>query len=197
MHLKHEITEHMLGLSVYMDKELREYNCRHPRVPLKIESNQIHIDPSSIAIMLPEEFHMVTVCVDEVGGIFMYTDMCPDSIFMAKASWQVLNSILPWKSVLHGIAYKNLANILTIGFFDASKIGGLDLSDQSRLARHINVHGLMHSNPLPPNVQYHWAGFKESCYINMQSESNPFKCHQMLVFEEGGATRRVIGAIST
>ena len=197
MSISQAIAREFLGISVFISNDMTCSHFVHPSIPSRLEGMKDSDDGQEVAIVLPDESVILTLCIDAVGGVYIYTALCPGQMFLVKASWRCVADIFDPDSIVHGIAYHNRDGEMTIGIFDASRLAGRDIRGMQVLERHIHVHGVLHRKPLPPHVQYHWAGFAHCCWTHIDRDTNPFPAHQMLVLGGDGTNRRVLGPLLT
>jgi hypothetical protein len=177
-----------------MDPVVRSENLFHLEIPSRAHSNSASIPEDTLAMMLPEECHALTAVVDSREQVFFYTALRPEHLFLARPHWRVLGNIFPPNSIVHGVVYRNKRGVLVMGVFDASKLNGMDLHSMPQLDRHVLVHKTLHAAQPIPHIQYHWTGYKETCYKHICAADKPFECHQMLVFGAAG-NMRVLGSL--
>jgi hypothetical protein len=199
MHLKQEVIANFFGVCVAVDPALSlARGLMHPTIPDRVRSLRLPEDYDRCAIVLPDEYHMLTFVTDVNGGSFVYSDMNGDYVFRCQATWVGVCAVFGVDSVVHGVAYRgdarHRAGELVLGVFDASRLNGVELSDRPILERHQCVHARMHAaGKLPDRVLYHWLGYAESCYRSV--ERAPFESHQMLLFKDNGDCERVLGPL--
>ena len=197
MSVAQAVSREFLGISVFIADDMTSGNFNHPSIPGRVQGVGSNAESSEVAIVLPDEGATLTMCIDTIKGVYVYTELCPGQLFLAKGPWTCLADIFDPDSIVHGVAYYNRAGVMTLGVFDASRLAGKDLRGLEVLDRHVRVHEVLHRKPLPGLVQYHWAGFAHCCYAHITRDTNPFTAHQMLVLGSNGVNRRVLGPLLT
>ena len=192
---KQLLCDNLLGIPVFVGEGGFVRKSNHVLIPAKTCSSRMAVSDTDMAMLLPCEALSITIHLDESGTSYMYTDMCPEYVFKAKPAWQCVHRVFGANSTIHALAYVDATDNVVLGIFDISCHNGVQLTGPL-IDRHILVFKLMHSSALALNLRYHWMGFKDTCYHELQRSNLPFRCHKLMVLCSNGQHYKVLAPLS-
>jgi hypothetical protein len=132
--------------------------------------------------VMPRDALLVTLVVCENGATFVDTHEDTGTLHMARPDFS-LSGFVPDHSVIHALCYTNKKNKRMLGLFDASKIGGEDMTGLTPLQRHCSVFEMYHAaakdKSVPAHILYHGVYYQKAC-LEMRRDNLHFETESLL-----------------
>ena len=198
-HLNH--LHHVLGPPIFV--RLDQMLSQTPTQPsLTGRSRCARLSSSAAGLLLPRESDILTIIVDQKGGLYARSNAHVDRIWAVNMQWAALNRIVPQDSILFAVIYINKDGVLCVGLYDMLRERGQDLSTESIFVRHARIQEYVNKfyceNECSANITAHWVGYESACHQHVleHSQQLPFALDCVVRLEDTEYTK-VLKPLST
>lgn len=98
------------------------------------------------SMVLPEGAAFFSVVVDAVGGLYVRSQECTETIYFLRPEFALLASLIPADSACRVLVFLSRSGELQMGVYDLLRHAGTDLRQKSLFERHAMLHQTFHFN---------------------------------------------------
>lgn len=178
---------------------LKTIDERFPDIPRMVARKDAgsQVCREDASMVLPEGAAFFAVVVDSVGGMYVRSQECTETIYFLRPEFALLASLIPADSACRVLVFHNRAGELQMGVYDLLRHAGADLRHQSLFERHAILHHTFHFNMQMfqeheachgrhgrgCNICVHSIGWHDAC-VRLLESSLPFAPAGVCVLHE-------------
>jgi hypothetical protein len=115
-----------------------------------------------ISTLVPNDAEVVTLITTDTSTFALFPGSDDNTLFMARPAFSARH-IFGQNAIVHGWLYRDHRKRTRMAAFDASRLGDVDVRQNSALNRHVALHQIMHSLAADSAIHYHWSGYEAQC----------------------------------